>query len=327
MSEDDRVTDRSSEEAALAFLLHLDPAVQHEVFERFGEILSIPTGHGDVRRLRDVVRALREARSVLGRSPSLREYRELRRVHPEWTWPPERSVVRWLGVRGWNNALVRAGLEAVTDGDVIEVPGPHAYRPEELVDALQECARDLGRVPSPTEYWSWRRRPDVDNRLGRRPRSLNPFSRVFGSFHKARVAAGMIIDASPAPAAHHVIRVAQWGTSDAELLEHIRLVAYRVGGPMTMTRHAKERRAIFLETSASGKPLAIASSDTISRRFTFWGAALYAAGVTGSALLPDLRRPKGPFSRYMDDQVLAILSEAHDDLAESLTCEAYKRWR
>src|SRR5690349_8667941 len=109
---------REAEDAALAFLLSLDTATQREVLERFEEVLQDePLSHA--RRLRRIAAAFFQARRALGgRSPSVREYKALRRDHPEWGMPAPQSVTRWLGVRGWNDALVRMRLEPVLEGDV-----------------------------------------------------------------------------------------------------------------------------------------------------------------------------------------------------------------
>src|SRR4051812_4204765 len=102
---------REAEDAAIAFLLRLDPATQREVLARYEEALEAEPDTMS-RRLRRVALALHEARrAVGGRSPSLREYRTMRLEHPEWGWPDPRSITRWLGVRSWNDALVRMRLE------------------------------------------------------------------------------------------------------------------------------------------------------------------------------------------------------------------------
>src|SRR4051794_35794612 len=109
-----------AEDAALAFLMQLDPATQREVFERFEHDVLQPEGDTGSRRVRRVAAALHEARRMLGHSPSVREYRALRREHPDYGWPDSRSVTRALGVGSWNDALVRMRLEPVLQGDVIE---------------------------------------------------------------------------------------------------------------------------------------------------------------------------------------------------------------
>jgi hypothetical protein len=325
-------TTGSSVDAALAFLMRLPPAVQHAIYEHFHEAQAVPHNEQFMhRRASRVTRALHEARHLLGRAPTVREYEDLRRAHPQCEWPTARSVPRWLGVRGWNNALALAGIEAVVEGDYIECPGPQAYRPDELISALQECAVDLGQVPGRNDYFAWRRRPDVEQRPGRRPRSYNPFDRVLGSFREARIAAGLVdADAAAAPAVqavHALIRLPKWGIGEDEVLEHIRLVVERVGGPMTASRYERERRAIFAETSAKGHPVALASIATVYRHFRFWSKALEAAMVTvAPQRRPSTLKPPRVY-KFTDDQMLRVVSEAHDAMGGAFTCEAYKRWR
>jgi hypothetical protein len=323
----------NAEEAALAFLLALEPSCQYGVYERLGELLAVPDGEQfPRRRLSRVARALHEAKRELGRSPSVREYEALRRAHPEWEWPSERSVKRWLGVRSWNDALVRVGLEPVVDGDVFERPGPCAYRPNDLIEALQQCAEEIGRVPiSFNDYLGWALRPDVRERPGRRPTSLGPFDRIFGGFPQARVAAGLVDgDQSDGVPFDLAIHVAANGITEEEVLEHIRLVAERLGGPMSSAEYNRERRAYFLETLAAGRPYALASVQTIYRHFRYWSAALSAAGVdcpdaeTYEAVYAKTRPPRPEFTK---EQMLAALSEGYDAAEESFTSAAYARWR
>src|SRR5215212_1968829 len=124
---------REAEDAAIAFLLRLDPATQREVLNRYEEALQVELDT-TARRLRRVVGALHEAVRSLGRAPSVREYKGLRRDHPERGWPDPRSITRWLGVRGWNEALVRLGLEPVLEGDSVEAPIGPAYTLAEVID-------------------------------------------------------------------------------------------------------------------------------------------------------------------------------------------------
>jgi hypothetical protein len=108
---------REAEDAAVAFLLQLDPATQREVLERYEETFQTEL-NTPPKRLRRIAEAFHEAKRTLGRAPSVREYKAMRREHPDRGWPDPRSVTRWLGVRSWNDALVRMRLEPVLDGDV-----------------------------------------------------------------------------------------------------------------------------------------------------------------------------------------------------------------
>ncbi|MDP9226615.1 MAG: hypothetical protein M3P18_22800, partial [Actinomycetota bacterium] len=186
-------------DAALAFLLRLDPATQREVLERYEETFQTEL-NTTASRLRRIAEAFHEAKRTLGRAPSVREYKAMRREHPDRGWPDPRSVTRWLGVRSWNDALVRMRLEPVLDGDVIEGATGPTYSIDEVVQAVRDCAQDLGRPPTLTEYLGWQRRPDVRDRPGRRPASTWTFNRIFGGFGPTRVAAGLT---EGAPTAAH----------------------------------------------------------------------------------------------------------------------------
>src|SRR5439155_22654344 len=95
------VMPREAEDAAIAFLLQLDPGTQREVLARYEEALQVELDTNS-RRLRRIAVALHQTSRTLGRSPSLREYKALREEHPERGWPDPRSITRWLGVRSWN---------------------------------------------------------------------------------------------------------------------------------------------------------------------------------------------------------------------------------
>src|SRR5438045_8881987 len=99
-----------AENAAIAFLMRLDPASQREVLRRYEELLQVELDT-DGARLRRIAVALHQTSRELGRSPSVREYKRLRQKQPERGWPDPRSITRWLGDRSWNDALVRKRLE------------------------------------------------------------------------------------------------------------------------------------------------------------------------------------------------------------------------
>ncbi|MGZ4402847.1 MAG: hypothetical protein ACXVRI_08365, partial [Gaiellaceae bacterium] len=73
-------------DAAMAFVLRLDPATQREVLRRYEEAFQVEL-ETTPRRLRRIAVALHQASRTLGRSPSLREYKGLREKHPESGWP------------------------------------------------------------------------------------------------------------------------------------------------------------------------------------------------------------------------------------------------
>ena len=128
----------------------LDEASKHAVLRALGDRLAVDpllvSGH-QAREAR-AVSALQEARDLLGRSPSVREYVELREVGGERDWPREAQVRRWLG-GSWNRALERAGMDVAPSADVVvrEQVGS-AFGKEEVVAALRACAESLGRVPT-----------------------------------------------------------------------------------------------------------------------------------------------------------------------------------
>lgn len=311
-----------AEDAAIAFLLRLDPATQREVLERYEEALQVETDT-DSRRMRRIALALHQAKRTLGRSPSVREYKALRRTHPERGWPDPRSITRWLGVRSWNDALVRMRLEPVLRGDTIEGAIGPVYSVDEVIKAVIDCADDLGRTPTITDYLAWQRRPDVRDRPGRRPASTWVFNRIFGGFAPARIAAGLV---EGKPTAAHpsdlLLRTANYRLTAEQITDDIRVAAARFEGPLTAIAYDRERRLVYLETRQAGHPRALAGVGTIYRHFRTWPAALLAAGVDDRiAHEPPDRR------RLTETQLLRALSDAHDALEGRLTVESYVAWR
>ena len=82
------------------------------------------------------IAALREVASILGRSPSVREYRRLQQQHPAADWPAEASIRRWLG-GGWNDALERAHLDCVPEPLAAVKPLPAPFSREETIAACR----------------------------------------------------------------------------------------------------------------------------------------------------------------------------------------------
>jgi Homing endonuclease associated repeat len=315
------------EDAALAFLLKLGPASQLEVLARYEEVLQFELD-STPRRLRRIALALHQVRRILGRSPSLREYKRLRRKYPERGWPDPRSVTRWLGVRSWNDALVRLRLEPVLEGDVIEHAIGPVYTVEEVIEAVRACAVDLGRVPTITDYLAWQRRPDVRDRPGRRPASTWTFNRIFGGFPAARVAAGLVEDE---PTAAHpsdlLLRTANYRLTDEQIIDDIRCAAERTDGLLTAIVYDRERRSVYLETREAGRPRALAGVGTIYRHFRTWTAALEAAGIDDSRRTASVgnRREKKP--RFSNAQLLRALREGQESTEGLLTVGRYVSWR
>jgi len=125
---------REAEDAALAFLLRLDPATQREVLERYEEVFDTEL-NTESRRLRRVALALHQPkREVGGRSPTFREYRALRRGHPEWGWRPG-AELRVLDCRCRPIGGAEMGRRGMTE---FAIP-----LPPELVEAIAERAAEL----------------------------------------------------------------------------------------------------------------------------------------------------------------------------------------
>src|SRR5205085_11463084 len=125
----------------------------------------------------------------------------------------------------------RMRLEPVLDGDAIEGAIGPVYTIAEVIQAVRDCAADLCRPPTVTDYLAWQQRPDVRDRSGRRPASTWVFNRIFGGFPAARVAAGLV---EGEPTAAHpselLLRTANYRLSKDQILADLRALAARARG-------------------------------------------------------------------------------------------------
>jgi HNH endonuclease len=253
----------------------LSEASQHDVWKELGARLAFPAereGGPHAIKVAKAVAALREASNFLGRSPSVSEYRHLKR-EGDHDWPPDGSVRRWLG-GSWNDALSRAHLDAVPEDLELIVEGAHAYTREEAIAAMKACQDELGKTPTFNNYLNWARRSDVRKRPGRRPASQNVFERLFGGYIEALKAAGMAReDGTGAPLSTLQRSGKNYRWSDEDLMRAISEVIEFVGEDRfpTCGEYARVREQI-LECEREQGPVtrAIPSMNGFQRRFGGW---------------------------------------------------------
>lgn len=252
-----------------AAICALDEGAQHEVLRELRARLDDPTDRATktARKIARGVAALRIAADELGRTPSVMAYRDLRRTRPELRLPADGTVRTWLG-GDWNTALERAKLDRVPDVDATVAPEGSRFTREEVVAAINECAEDLGCVPGYGSYQSWAQSPQVRRRPGRRPRSLAPIFRCFGSWSDALIAAGHIPDGTDPR---------KWGGrsrfTEDQLLDFLDVVRARIGAMPSMTRFVAEREKVMEELGASGSLKVVPGYRPYVNRFGGWRAA------------------------------------------------------
>jgi hypothetical protein len=280
----------------------------------------------DKDKVRLGVHALREVADVLGHSPSIAAYEEVRQTLPELRLPPNGSVRRWLG-GSWNACLRRALLEAVSDGDFAAraIGLNDRFEDEETFEALRQCVNELGFAPSITAYFGWARRPDVRERQGRRPLSYKPFER-FGGIRSALVAAGVLGENEARHAVNGRLLPLRYAYSEQDICSALQLIAKRLGRSPRASEYEKERQRARAEWRASGETEPLPTVDVIRKRYGYWNAALEKAGLTPLAHqnLPHLgtRRPV-----YTDEEKLDWIRRAWMKVGEPFTGYAYKHWR
>lgn len=212
--------------------------------------------------------ALRLAADELGRTPSLPAYRELRQTRPELRLLADGTVRSWLG-GDWNSSLERAKLDRVPDVDATVAPEGPALTPEEVLDAIKACAEELGCVPGFDTYKRWARNPLVRRRPGRRPRSLCPIFRCFGSWTDALIAAGILQTDGSDPRRW----VSRSRYTKDHLLDFLGVVRDRVGAMPSMTQLVAEREKILQEAAAAGELRSPPGYRCYVTRFGGWNAA------------------------------------------------------
>jgi hypothetical protein len=316
----------------------LDAAVKHGLLKHLRERLAVP---GDVAfahsmRVERAIAALREAAEHIDHSPSIYEYWRLVIERPELGWPKDGSIRRWLGNVSWNDALRRALLETVADGDFVVKPQGHDFLLEELVDAVRACVEECADqfssgFPTLHQYTAWARRPEVAGRPGRRPRSNGPFRR-FGGYYEVLKAAGLLVDGQALPKGEQCIRPSSLSYKPEDYAAGLRELAERLGGVSPrVAAYQAERKKIQAESLAAGEPRTIPASSTILKWFSTWDDALEAAGLErlgGRATRTSNALSRSPLlRRHTEERKLAAVREAWEVMGEPFSAQAYTRWR
>ena len=219
-------------------------------------------------------------------------------------------------------------------GDVIVIRNGAAFTDAEVCEALRDCAGDLGFTPSLSDYLGWTRRGEVRERDGRRPTSQGTFTRLFGSYAKALIAAKLVNGEAGAAAIVRggVVRSASYFVSDQAIQEGIQEVAAVLGRSPRVTEYERERLRVSRESVAAGEPRSLPSYGVIQRRYGTWDAALVASGLQALGGRHTQSNKMGPRAERAEPQIsdahmLDDIREAHLEVGEPFTVEAYKSWR
>ena len=320
----------------------LDEAAKHEVLGHLRDHLAIPDARRTDReaQVAKAVAALREAAEILrarGDQSELTSYRyEALRTEQDrkGDWPPESSIRRFVAGT-WNDALRRAQLDPVSDGDAIRVQLGGRLSREECAAAVRECSQDTGApLPTYSAYIAWSRRPDVRRRAGRRPQSQSPFTRNFQSWAEVLVAAGL---AEEGQITGPVLRTPDASIRSAgayrwaedQLTEALQTIAGRLGHSPSTGEYPRERERLIVERQDSGAPdRPFPAMSSILTRFGSWNAALTAAGLEPISSRSEHDGRRKPSRRKIPrEEMLACLREAFDSVGHPFTAAAYTSWR
>jgi hypothetical protein len=323
--------------AVWAAISALDRADQHDILEELQlrlavmDLAATPREENEQIRVARAIASLREAAKALGCSPSLERYESLRKLHREYGWAPAGSIRRWLGGASWNDCLRRAHLDAHPDGDIIVAPLGPRFSPEEILDAIKECSKDLGgRSMTLAEYCAWAKRPDVKARLGRRPLSQGPVDRAFGGFPKARAAAfGSKATQAIRSEKTGFVRSANYIVSNDDITRAIREVGDRLGHTPRSTEYERERERVISESLEAGNPRMLPCAGVIYRRFHSWDEALVAAGFErlGGRKTTKGRSQLRNGPLYSDEELLSTLRKAYEKIGPPFTIRRFLAWR
>lgn len=326
-------------EVVWAGLMTLDVALQHQVLRELASRVAIALASNPKtpdEKIEAAVAALHEAFELRGRSPSVRDYTELRASRPELDLPPESSIRAWLGA-GWADCLRRSLLPTPSDGDFAYPAIEHRFTLEEIVELVLACAADLQRYPSHDLFRAWARRPDVAARYPRRPFSDVPYRRYGGwtgvLTEACKVAAERGLET---PLLKTTPRVYAYARSEmvAALVETTSRLRERVGDRSPrQSEYEGERTRIQEESIAAGAPRALPNSDLISMSLGggSWDGALVAAGLTplggsGTKSHRPQRRKTAP--RYRREDKEEALRQAWAELNDGpFLRERYVLWR
>lgn len=283
---------------------------------------GLPSGRLGDERQAAAIDALRAAAELLGCSPSVRAYEQLRVDRPDLELPASSSIRQRLA-GGWNDCLRRAQLEIVPDGDLPVAAGPPTIDDATLIERLRECASDLGVVPTANLFTKWCCRADVLARAGRRFRSYRPYYRAFGSWNGAIVAAGLAGEAVRRRNGSLDPTVPAYSVEECKAA--LGVVYASLGFSPTASEYDKERRRLVAEWELAGELRPLPVSGTLRRQFDTWAETLAAAG------LPP-RRPRRAakpvkHALFSDDDLLEAIRAAYRDLGEPLTRRRYAAWR
>jgi hypothetical protein len=330
--------------AIWAAILSLGEAGQHDVLGLLQERLACTTEARSPREVREAraVAALREANEIVGGAPAESAYRQVRDRERAGgrgcDWPDDRTIRRWIGP-SWNDALTRAGLQAIPDADAVVVQRGSDFDREEVIAALRDCAAQLGGVPSVSRYLSWARRQTANGDAdgdgdGRVPRSIGPINRLFGGWLGLLTAAGMIEGSSPTGLARSNLTraAAGYGYTDEQMRAATREITERLGFVPRTTDYTTERERLLTEEETAGKPpRAFPSFNALNRRYGTWDAALADAGLRPFGGRHRNARPRRPPVRskpcVSEETVLAAIRYCYREMGEPFTSSVYRRWR
>jgi hypothetical protein len=280
-------------------------------------------------RISRAIISLHTAADLLGESPTLLQYRQLRADFSELQLMSDGAIRRSLGRDSWNECLERALIPASTSTiDFISPGRGEPFSREELVAAIRDYMTHHNEVvPKLTELVAWARDPRTQAMPGRRPLTQSPFGR-FGGYPAVLRDAGLL-DEIRRSTVGRLIAVTH-AYSDDELAAAVREVASSLGHTPRQIEYQEAREAALavMCTAAPEDRKGVSllpSVSALKKRWGPWANVILAAGLPPLAPEIHQRLPRRP--RYTEDRLREVLREAWVACGDPLTKEAYLEWR
>lgn len=277
------------------------------------------------------VNALWLCSADVGGPPSWRQYEAWRTSQDAAReWPTVSQLRSIFGT--WAQALTACGYDPAPDvlaQQLAGLGGP--FDAAELINNLQLCAQALHRDDfSFNIYKKWAaeelRKPEELRCRWRLCFSQNTFVKHFGSWPKARLAAGLGAN----PQGQALMRATRGVAGDYEgdrLLALLQRAAAETGldGRLTPGKYDVWAREASAASLAGGHHVGIARSVASSKRYDGWAQALRAAELLTD---DELRRRRHTRPHPWEDQeLLEALKQAHAALGDRLNRSTYEKWR
>ena len=248
-----------------------------------------------------------------GEFPSFTKYEAWRKEQDDRSLVSASKIARAYST--WNLALEAFGLRQRPDPTSLRLLSRgRRFETSELIDALQSCAKDL-RTENFTieQYRDWAVKTLEESVEPRNiPISKSLISRRFGTFRKAKEAAGLDPEETNRSAPNY---------TDEQLIENLAQARREIEGRLSTAKYSGWRREKQRQANERGTHVDLPCDFTYDQRFGGWLKA-----VEKVEDLP-LRQHGGigpPV--YTPDWIAEKLLEAYNEISDPFYISGYQKW-